>query len=232
MKIRTQWRQRTLLACLCVGLILAFPPKPSAKDPPPQTTKDGLVLKSQTNTRLVYLKPGASFSKYDRVAILDCFVEFQKDWQQNYNSNVMDPSNMVTDQKVQQMKAWLAAEFKKEFTAELKKGGYQVVDFGAPDVLILRPALVNVQVTAPDIMSAGIEATVVRSAGAATLYLELWDSVSRTLLGRVMDAEADQQPFAQQANAVTNAAAADFILKNWADDLVKHLDTARKTPNG
>jgi hypothetical protein len=81
-------------------------------------------------------------------------------------------------------------------------------------------------------MSAGIEATIVRSAGSATLYLELWDSISRTILARVVDAQADQQPFAQQANSVTNAAAADFILKNWADDLVRHLDAARKTPNG
>jgi hypothetical protein len=230
MNILTQWQFR-LSICLCAGLILACPPIVNATDPAPQTS-DGLVLKSQTGQRLVYLKPGANFSKYDRVAILDCFVEFQKDWQQNYNSTVMDPSNMVTDQKVQQMKSWLSAEFKRVFTAELQKGGYKVVDFGAPDVLILRPALTNVQVTAPDILSAGIEATVIRSAGSATLYLELWDSVSRTLLARVIDAQADQQPFAQQANSVTNAAAADFILKTWADDLVRHLDAARKTPNG
>ena len=81
-------------------------------------------------------------------------------------------------------------------------------------------------------MSTGIEATIVQSAGSATLYLELWDSVSRTILARVADAQTDQQPFAQQANAVTNAAAADSILKNWADDLVRHLDATRKTPNG
>jgi Protein of unknown function (DUF3313) len=228
----THWRHFRLSICLCAGLLLACPPTLSAKDPPPQTTKDGLVLKSQTGQRLVYLKPGANFSKYDRVAILDCFVEFQKDWQQNYNSTVVDPNNMVTDQKVQQMKSWLSAEFRRVFAAELKKGGYNVVDFGAPDVLILRPALMNVQVTAPDVMSAGIEATVVQSAGSATLYLELWDSVSRTLLARIMDAEADQQPFAQQSSSVTNAAAADFILRNWADSLVRHLDAARKTPNG
>jgi hypothetical protein len=232
MKNLMHWRQSGLVVCLCAGFILFCPAKLSASDPPPQVTKDGLVLKSQTGQRLVYLRPGANFSKYDRVALLDCLVEFQKDWLQNYNANVVDPSKMVTDQDVQRMKAWLAAEFRREFTAELQKGGYKVVDFGAPDVLILRPALTNVQVTAPDIMSAGIEATIVRSAGSATLYLELWDSISRTILARVVDAQADQQPFAQQANSVTNAAAADFILKNWADDLVRHLDAARKTPNG
>ena len=227
----TQSWQIRLSVCLCAGLILACPSTLNAADPAPQTS-DGLVLKSQTAQRLVYLKPGANFSKYDRVAILDCFVEFQKNWQQNYNSNVMDPSNMVTDQKVQQMKSWLSAEFRRVFTAELKKGGYNVVDFGAPDVLILRPALTNVKVTAPDIMSAGVEATVISSAGSATLYLELWSSVPKALLARVTDAQADQQPFAQQGNSVTNAAAADFILRNWADNLVRHLDAARKTPNG
>jgi hypothetical protein len=212
-------------------ILLACPPTLSAKDPPPQATKDGLVLKSQTDQRLVYLRPGANFSKYDRVALLDCFVEFQKDWQQNYNRSVVDPSKMVTDRDAQRMKAWLSAEFRREFTTELQKSGYTVVNFGAPDVLILRPALTNVQVTAPDIMTAGIEATLIQSAGSATLFLELWDSVSKTLIAQITDAEADQQPFAQQGSSVTNKAAADLILKNWADDLVRHLDAARKTPN-
>ena len=228
MNILMHGRRSALFICLCAGAILGWPLKLSATDPAPQVTKDGLVLKSQTSQRLVYLRPGANFSKYDRVALLDCYVEFQKDWQQNYNQNVVDPNNMITDQDVQRMKSWLAAEFRRVFTTELQKGGYKVVDFGAPDVLILRPALMNVQVTAPDIMSAGIEATVVRSAGSATLYLELWDSVSRTLLARVIDGEAAQLPFAQQANSVTNAAAADFALRTWADDLVRHLDAARK----
>jgi len=57
-----------------------------------------------------------------------------------------------------------------------------------------------------------------------TLYLELWDSTTNTILARVMDAEADQQPFAQPASRVTNTAAADTILKSWADELVGHLD--------
>jgi len=231
MKKLMHWPQLGLFVCLSTSLFFACPAQLSAKDAPPQVTKEGLVLKSQTSQRLVYLRPGANFSKYDRVALLDCFVEFQKDWQRNYNQNVVDPSKMVTDDDVQRMKAWLAAEFKRDFTTELQKGGYNVVNFGAADVLILRPALINVQVTAPDIMSAGIEATIVNSAGAATLYLELWDSVSRTLLARVTDAEADQQGFAQQASSVTNKAAADIVLKNWADDLVRHLDAARKTPN-
>jgi hypothetical protein len=199
--------------------------------PPPEYSKDGLHLQSQSKQRLVYVKPGATFSKYDRVAILDCYVEFQKNWQRDYNKDA-SLAGQVKDSDVERMKNALSGEFKKVFSDELQKGGYQVVDSAGPDVLVLRPALINVQVSAPDLMQPGIGGTVVRSAGQMTLYLELWDSVSNSILARVIDAEADQQPSAQAGNAVTNTAAADAILRKWADDLRSHLDAVRgKAPS-
>jgi hypothetical protein len=130
------------------------------------------------------------------------------------------------------MKSGLAAEFKKVFTRELQdRGGYQVVDTAAPDVLVLRPALLNVEVNAPDLMDPGIGATIVRSAGQMTLYLELWDSATNTILARVMDAKADNTQIAQPANKVTNTAAADRILQEWAQELRKHLDSVRGKAN-
>ena len=212
-----------LSACLTLALARVL----EANEPPPQVTKDGLQLSKQTKERLVYLKPGAKFSQYNRVAILECYVEFRKNWARDYNSEHVQLENQVTDHDIERMKTTLSAEFKKVFANELTKGGYQVVDTAAPDVLILRPALVNVDPTAPDLMSANMQHTVVRSAGEMTLYLELWDSSTNTILARVMDAKADQQPFAQPANRVTNTAAADAMLKSWADDLVRHLNAAR-----
>jgi hypothetical protein len=73
-------------------------------------------------------------------------------------------------------------------------------------------------------MTAGINASVVRSAGQMTLYLELWDSATNTLLARIMDAEADNDAFAKQANRVTNTQAADRILRDWAHELRLRLD--------
>ena len=198
-----------------------------ANEPPPQVSKDGLQLQKQTKQRLVYLKPGATFSQYNRVAILECYVEFRKNWARDYNSEVVGLENQVTDGDIQRMKNSLSAEFKKVFVKELTKGGYQVVDTAAPDVLVLRPALVNVDATAPDLMTANMERTVVRSAGQMTLYLELWDSTTNSILARVMDAEADREAIAQPANRVTNTAAADAILKGWADELRDHLDAVR-----
>jgi hypothetical protein len=232
MKLSIPLRPLGVLLGLCAGLTLAYPMDLSASEAPPQVSKDGLQLKTHTKQRVVYVKPGATFNQYDKVMILDCYVEMQKGWQQNYNANVAggDPSREVSSDDVQRIKSTLAAEFKKVFTTELQKGGYQVTNTPAPDVLLLRPAIINVQVTAPDIMSAGMDVNVITSAGSGTFYLELWDPSTNTILARAMDAEADQQPFARQANAVTNRQAADVILKNWADDLVKHLDAVRGKP--
>jgi hypothetical protein len=73
-------------------------------------------------------------------------------------------------------------------------------------------------------MTANMEHTVVRSAGQMTLYLELWDSTTNSILACVMDAQADPEAIAQLANRVTNTAAADAILKSWADEVRGHLD--------
>jgi hypothetical protein len=196
-----------------------------AADAPPQVSPDGLQLVKSTKTRLVYVKPGATFSQYRRVAILDTLVEFEKDWQKDYNRSRVSLEGRVTDADVERMKTGLAAEFKKIFTDELQnKGGYEVVTTAAPDVLVLRPALLNVEVSAPDLMTASFGPTVVRSAGQMTLYLELWDSTTNTLLARVMDAAADNDAFAKQANRVTNTQAADRILREWAQELRGRLD--------
>ena len=214
---------------VCAGLALAAAVPALAADPPPSVSSDGLQLQPQKSKhRLVYLKPGATFNQYQRVAILDCFVEFEKDWQKDYNRSRVGLDYKVSDADVERMKKGLAERFKKVFVDELQnKGGYQVVDKAAPDVLVLRPALVNVEVNAPDLMAPGIDATVVRSAGQMTLYLELWDSTTNTLLARVMDAAADDNQFAKQANRATNTQAADRIMRDWAQELRGRLDEVR-----
>ena len=164
---------------MMIGMCAAFAVGPVAsvlaKEAPPETTPEGLVLQKNTKSRIVYMKPGATFAQYNRVAILECLVDFEKDWQKDYNNSRRGLEGRVSDKDVERMKTGLAAEFKKVFTDELQnKGGYQVVGSAAPDVLVLRPALLNVEVYAPDIMTAGINATV-RTFGRPD------DSVPRTL---------------------------------------------------
>jgi hypothetical protein len=216
---------------LSVALAAACSATPALAVEPPQTTEDGLQLQKRTKTRLVYVKPGAALAPYRRVHILDCYVEFEPDWQKDYNRSAAGMQRRVSDQDVERMKKGLADECRKVFAKELQeKGGYEVADVAAPDVLVLRPALINVEVAAPDLLSPGVGATIVRSAGQMTLYLELWDSASSTLLARVVDAKADSDAFAKRADRTTNVQAADRILRGWAGELREHLDAATGKP--
>jgi Protein of unknown function (DUF3313) len=231
MKRSMAMRQIGAMAGFFAALMIAGPRGVQAAEPPPQVSKDGLELKKQTNRRLVYVKPGADLSHYKRVSILDCQVEFSKDWLNNYNRDQRDPSRRIKDSDLERAKTDLSAQFKKIFTNELQgKGGYQVTDDVAPDVMKLRPALVNIQVSAPDLMSAGRSVTYVESAGQMTLYLELWDSATNAILARVADAKDDPNSFRQRSSSVTNRAAADRILQSWAKELREKLDEARSRP--
>ncbi len=218
---------QVVLVALGLGAATASWPAFAAQDGPPQVSKDGLQLTKQTGTRLVYKRPGATFSQYKRVAILDCAVEFSKDWLKNYNSSQVDPARRIGQNDLDRARASLSAQFKKIFTDELaNKGGYQVSANAAPDVIVLRPALINIQVSAPDLMAPGRGSTFVQESGQMTLYLELWDSSTNTILARVLDARSSSDSFGQRATSVSNMAAAQQILQSWATELRKRLDIA------
>lgn len=197
-----------------------------AGEPLPQVSKDGLELRRQTKQRVVYVKPGATVPQDGSVAILDPYIEFSKTWVSNYNSTTRGQTRRITDQDLERAKADLSTRFKEIFREELTQGGYHVGDGADPGVLVLKPALVNIQVNAPDLMSPGRTTTYVQSAGQMTLYLELWDGATSAILARVVDAQSDSTVYAQRTNSVTNKAAADGIIRDWARELRAKLDLA------
>lgn len=231
MKILKTGPARTRIAWLaaiaaCTAL-LCVPAIAGKNEQLPDIDKDGLHLLKDTRVAVAYAKPGATLDPYTKLKILDCFVDFKQNWQRDYNMQELGLSGRVTDKDAEDIKKRLAEEFSKVFTEELTKKGYTVVDDTGPEVLLLRPALINVDVAAPDVLKAGMGRTFIRSAGDMTLYMEMYDSATSTLLARVIDPQADDSAFAQQASRVTNKVAADRILRAWADLLAQHLGEAK-----
>ena len=227
-----KWYRRAVsflaVTALSASLALMCPAGLVAKEAPPEVTKDGLHLYKQTKQRIAYVRPGATFTQYKRLAVYDCYVEFSKEWVEHYNRDQSDPSRQIRASDIERAKKALQDDFTKIFTEELQqRGRYQVTDTPGPDVLILRPALINIQVSAPDLMSPGRSATFVQSAGTMTIYLELWDSASNTILARVIDAKVDPSVYGQRSSSVTNRAAADRMMRSWADELRSRLDFVR-----
>jgi hypothetical protein len=191
----------------------------------PEESPEGLKLVPKTKVNAVYLREGADFSGYDKVAILDCYVAFRKDWKRDQNSGAN--RFKVSDSDMTRIKTELAEEFKKVFAKQLADKGQTVVTTGGTGVLILRPAIINLDVAAPDTMDPGSR-SFSASAGQATLYLELYDGVTSELLARVIDAEeAGYQGQIGVRNSVTNRADAQRMLKKWADLLGTYLQNAR-----
>ncbi len=213
---------------LALGL-LSFAGPASADDELPATTPDGLKLVEAKDIDALYIQDGATLEPYKRVYLVECAVSFRKDWERDYNRNERDLSRRVSDKDMQRIQSKLAEEFKKVFSDELEKGGYEITTDLASDVLILRPAIVNLDPTAPDLQTAGISYTIVESAGSMTLYAELYDGGTNAKIAMIMDARSDPDSFAQRANRVTNKSAADRMLRHWADRLVKGLDEAKRT---
>jgi len=98
------------------------------------------------------------------------------------------------------------------------------------DVLVIRPAIVDLDVEAPFTGSAG-SYSFTASAGSATLTLDLFDSVSGAVLAQAADRQvARHQQGAlnfQRATRVSNRLDAERVLASWAEILRERLDEVR-----
>ena len=70
---------------------------------------------------------------------------------------------------MERIKTKVSTLFMEVFTEELEKGGYQLATERAEDVLIVKPAIIDLDVNAPDIRTASRVETYARSAGSMTL---------------------------------------------------------------
>ena len=214
------------LVCLTLGVSGIGAPVASHAQDVPETSHDGLVLVEGSRAQLVYTLPDADFSGYDSFYILEPGVAFRKNWRRDFNRN--SSQRQVTEADMERIKLGMQELFLEVFTEELEDGGYSVVDDFGANVLILRPAIIDLDVTAPDIQSAGRSQSFATNAGSARLYVEFFDSVTGQILARAIDSQrARENPTFTWASSVSNRAEARRILRRWAGMLVDSLDEVR-----
>ena len=193
----------------------------------PEVTVDGLHRVADSKLAVVYAEPGADLAQYNRILLLDAHVAFKKNWERNQRSSSA-LTRKVTSKDIEKIKNTLAAEFQTIFQTTLEEGGYEVVTEPGEDVLLVRPAIINLDVNAPDTPRAGSTMTFAQSAGEMTLYVELYDSVTSDLIAKALDRRVDNQSYYTWTNSVTNKKAAEKILKGWASILLEALNEARQ----
>jgi len=182
-------------------------------------THDGLELVPHSQMERAWVRPGETFKQYDRVALLDCLVAFKKDWRLNY------PDYSTYD--IDRIKKDLAKAFHDVFAKELEKNGYPIATAPGKDVLLIRPAIVDLEIVAPDTQSDVDSMTFTTSAGSMELYVEFYDSETSEILARAADRRAANHiDGVELSSAVTNTGDAMRLLQHWADLLVTRLNEA------
>ena len=226
-------RNRCALAALVLllsSILVAGAPATLAEDKADaeqERTFDNLVAVEGAAMNMAFIDPDADFSVFKRVAILEPLVAFRSNWQRDQNRS---RSRNVRARDMERIKADVATQFERVFAERLEAAGYEVVDVAGDDVLVLRPAIIDLDITAPDTRTAGRSRTFTASTGAPTLYMQLFDSVSGDIIGRAADRRSVRSGGGNVSwsNSVTNAADARRMFGRWADTLITFLDSHYK----
>jgi hypothetical protein len=219
MSFRTPRLHRRLPVGFAAALILVvLSPSLAAGDSP----FTGLELVASKNVGALYRRPDVDVSAYSKIMIGEPAVEFSKNWNpRNYGKYGLSAAQLT------KIRVDLAAMAKRVFAKALGDGGYEIVTEAGDGVLVITPNIVNLFINAPDVKAAGRSKTYTMDAGSATLALQVNDAVTGTLLAVALDQRRSGSSTMQWATSVSNRAAAEDMLKGWAEQLKRELDAAR-----
>ena len=218
----------TIFASFLITSLAAMPV--SAKKSLPAINEEGMELIEDTRMTTIYADPGTDLGIYNRIMLADATVAFKKNWQRDQNRSTRSSSMRVKDSDMERIKEDVATLFREVFTQELIDGGYELVDEPGEDVLLARPAIVDLDVIAPDLRSAQRVSTYSESAGEMTLNLELFDSLTNDKIVTARDRKRDfQRGYVEWRTSVSNRATARRMMSAWAKAFRESLDEAKES---
>jgi hypothetical protein len=220
----------SLILPLVVTLVLTTPAMAGvlADEEAAIASLDGLALVEKDNWGEIYANPDVDWSVYTELLLEDATIAFRRNWQRDQNRSY--PFKVKTSD-VENIKRQLSEQFRVVFTTELTKdNGYIMSDSAGEHVLTVKPAIVDLDIAAPDTMQPVNSRQFTESAGEMTLRLELYDSVTGDLLATATDRKiSPYRGYLQWTTSVSNRADSQRMLRQWAQSLRKRLDEARAT---
>jgi hypothetical protein len=195
-----------------------------AEDANPQF--ENLVPVGDPQVAVAYIDPNADFSVFERVMLLDTFVSFRSGWERDQRRGTRGIRISAND--IDRIKTRVSELFNSVMIESLEANdGFEIVSEPDYDVLLVRAAIIDLDITAPDTLSSGRSRTYTADSGAATLYIELYDSVSGQIIGRALDRQAARNPGSMMrwTNRASNTADARRVFRDWADKLRGFLDS-------
>jgi hypothetical protein len=192
---------------------------------PEEITDDGLVRVPSRAAGGVYRAVAADFTPYKRVILEPPTVDFVASWR--------DQHPEVDDREVARIRAEVVRLFREEFKRELvDRGNYEFADSPAPDVLLVTPRVVDLDILATD--ASRDTATRTYTPGPVKMQIvgELRSADSNTLLARVVTFEGQSRYGFNElrlANRTTNAHEMRIGFGKWSKLAHEALNVAKAT---
>jgi hypothetical protein len=220
--------KQVVTAALAGLMVFAAPLSEAQKKPPAEW--DGLQKVDAKRFDLAYLLPGADFKAYTKVMIDPTEAAFRKNWQKDHNNASRGLDMRISDDEAREMLQAVQTSFHDIITQAYKDAGYQVVTTPGPDVMRLKTGVFNIDVDAPDQMTASRTRTYSSEAGRASMIIEVRDSMSGAVLARGIDTRDVGDGFTVRRTRVSNRADFEREFKNWAKMSIDGLETLKAMP--
>ena len=190
-----------------------------------ERTDDGLVRVPSRASGGVYRDPAVDFSRYRRLILEPPTIEFVKDWR--------DQHREVDDRELARIRSEAVRLFRDEFAKELvERGPYEYADAPAPDVLLVVPRVVDLDILAPDGEREVGDRTYTPGPVKMQVTGELRDASSNALLARIIIFEGQHRYGINElrlANRSTNAHEMRLGFGKWSMMVREALDVAKAT---
>jgi hypothetical protein len=211
--------RRGLLALACACALLAGC---RSLPGPREMTPDGLARVPSRSAGGVYRLPGAPFAQYKRLILEPVTVSFIEGWQKSHPD--------ISEREIRRMREETTRQFREEFTRELIKAGkYTFANDPGADVLIVAPAITELDVPAPSSDQMDKRTMAPRSI-AMRITGELRDAASGTLVGRI-DMFAGGEEYGlnelREGNRTTNAFEVRTHIRDWVRLFREALNVAK-----
>jgi hypothetical protein len=210
------------LACaLACALLLSC----KASLPPHEVTADGLERMPSRASAGVYRAPGAPFIQYQRLILEPLSIEFRKGWREQHRELDESGIKRLLDQA--------RKNFREEFVEILiDEGPYTFADEPAPDVLIVSPAITDLDIPGPDAGASSDKRTLTPRRIGMRITGDLRDAATGKLVGRVDTYDGGEQygigsGELREANRVTNSFEMTRSFEKWSQLLREALDVAK-----
>lgn len=209
-----------------LGILAISLAAPTGAASPPRN--DGLVQMDSRTLDEVYVRPDTNFQAYRKVIVDPGAVAMRAGWLKSINAT-RGPSRWLVPEDAQNITDQAAVNLSNSIAETFRARGYEVVTTPAAGVLRVTAQVTDLNISAPDVASAHMQALFNVDAGDATLAMDVRDAATGALLGHIVDRGTAHElsPRINRTFRVTNEFWFDALFTRWTANCIASLESAK-----